>query len=128
RLIVVDQGDDVPPRDVVVVHDREAGRVEVQPDLSDRPTGDRRPDRAPVQHAGQHDVVRVAGATGGLADAVFSGDTLADCGHGWKRVSDARRRKAVRRYGDKAEGHTRLSPVCPSQSLPPSPYRPTALL
>ena len=38
-LIVGDQGDDVPARDVAVVHDGEAGGIEVEPDAGERPQG-----------------------------------------------------------------------------------------
>ena len=39
RLIVVYERDDVPARDVPEIHDREAGRVEVQADAAISPAG-----------------------------------------------------------------------------------------
>ena len=77
-LVMLDEVHDLRARHVAVVHDREAGGIEVEQDRADAAAGDRRADGATVEHPGEGDVIRVQRGTGGLADAVLAGDAVAD--------------------------------------------------
>ena len=84
-LIVLDERDDVAATggNVAVVHDREAGGVEVEADVRDASARNGRADRPPVQHSGKAEIVGVLGGAGRLADPVLACDAGADCGHSW---------------------------------------------
>ena len=77
-LVVRDQRDDVPARDVAVVHHGEAGGVEVEPNAGEAAAGDGGADRPAVEHAGKAEIVGVAGLPGRLADPVLPRHAPAD--------------------------------------------------
>ncbi len=81
RLIVDDERDDVAAGDVAVIDDGEARRVEQRVDGADAAAGDRRPDRPPVQHAREDEVVDVLRRPGDLVDPVAARDVAANGGH-----------------------------------------------
>ncbi len=76
RLVVGDERDHVLTRDVSVVHDGEAGGIEVEMNAVQRATRNRRADRSAVEHSWEPEVVGVARLAGGLSDSVLS---LARC-------------------------------------------------
>ena len=78
RLVVLDERHDVTARDVAGADDREAGRVEVDVDRRDLPARDRGPDRDPVEHARQHEIVHVGRLAGDLVEALLAGRARAD--------------------------------------------------
>ena len=83
-LVLRHEIDSVFRGDVAVVHDREAGCVEVVPDRLDAAARNRRADRAPVKHPGEDDVVGVACRTRCLSDSILARDTSSDCFHSVK--------------------------------------------
>ncbi len=83
-LVVGDQGDDVSAGDVAVVHQGEAGGIEVEPDAAELAAWDRSANRAAEEHAGKVEIVGVPGLPGRLADPVLPGHALAhDVEHRW---------------------------------------------
>src|ERR1035437_9297473 len=85
RLIVLEQRDDVTTTggNVAVVHDREAGRVEIEADVRDASARDGRTNRPSVQHSGKAEIVDVLRGAGRFTDPVLACDAGADCGHSW---------------------------------------------
>ena len=79
RLVVPDQRDHVAARDVAMVGDEEARRVEVQCDAANGAVRDGRAHGSPMKHAREGHVVGVPRAAGRLADPILAGDALADC-------------------------------------------------
>ena len=71
RLVVGDERDHVLTRDVSVVHDGEAGGIEVEMDAVQRATRNRRADRQAVEHSWEPEVVGIACLAGGLSDSVL---------------------------------------------------------
>ena len=78
RLVVGNQRHEVAARDVVVVHDGEARRVELVPDAPDATASDRRSDRSPVDHPGEPEIVDVLRGASDLVRAVTARDAATD--------------------------------------------------
>src|ERR1019366_1909688 len=76
-LILRHQIDGVCCRDVPVIHDRKASRVEIVANGFDLSARHRRADRASVQHVWEDDVICVAGTACRLSDSILSGNAVA---------------------------------------------------
>jgi hypothetical protein len=87
RLVVLDEGDDVPAGDVAMVDDGETGRVEVQANRGDLACGNRLADRPSVEEPWEHEIVDVAGLAGNLISALLPEDVLADGAQSWHRAA-----------------------------------------
>src|SRR5438132_12761719 len=78
RLIVVYQRDDVAAGNVAMIHDREAGSVEIEANRGDLSARNGGSDRAAVEQAGERQVVDVAGLAGDLRRALLAKNVAAD--------------------------------------------------
>ncbi len=81
RLVVFDQRDDVPARDVVEVHDREAVAAQFMTDRQDLATGNRRADGSAVEHPGKREIVHIPSRSGDLGGAFLARNLLPDGCH-----------------------------------------------
>jgi hypothetical protein len=81
RLVLRYQINCIPSGHVAIVGYREAGGVEIEADVSYAPAGNGGPDGPPVEHAGKHEVIRVARPARGLSNPILSGNAISYSRH-----------------------------------------------